>query len=504
MRRLSDFLPLFLTLTVAALWRFAWLDLLPLTGTEAYLWQQSQHPAFAYVEGPGGNALLLRAGLQMLNRPPGEGVIRTTHAAVGVIAVLCTYLAGASLFSGPVGVLAATLIALGTPFVLDSRHLSSATPQLALIMLALALIAPLWRTERFIPPWRILLGGLVMALACFCGYEGFLLLPAVILSVALTRPSRLRQGPLWMFGTLSLIGVAPWLFWNYAHGYIGLHHLASLWATRAPLSTQATILLDYIGIPVTLMGALACLGLRHALPRALLVLATTLLIGALVWPQSIPMATCGTGLAILAFAQGLHCWAKTTLPREREWFPLRFLVPTIVITLTGMAAYDAINQTWAPAKGILYRAASESIYQECAPWFGFPRVRTAPWRHHLPTFEPGPWIVLEDRLAAQMAYYMDVPVYGVREQYRLWEIPALQQANIVADLQIDRGELTYQLRQHFTYVQGPTGRFLLEKDASPYVIVWYVSGPREEPTHLLEHYARLRTILYPTKPITFP
>ncbi len=488
-----DLFPLLLVLGLAAILRCAHLGVLPLTGAEAYAWQQAQHPDLAYVEGPGGNAFLVHTALGLGSGLPSEGAIRFGHAIVGVMAVLAAYLAGKAFFSGVAGLLAASLLAAATPFVLPARHVSEAAPQLALLLLSLWLLAPLWRVREPPAPGRVLAAGLAMALLFQVGYVAWLALPTVLLALALARPERLRQGPVWVFVALALVGIAPWAMWNWAHQGIGLDHLAALWHSRPSLAMRTAALVDWAGALALLAAALSLVGLPQRGNRALLVPGLLSLLAGLAWPgdPTGPWA-CGLGLLFLSLGDSLHRWAAQRLPRSQEWFPLRSLVPTLLLALLALASYDAIVQTMAPESGVLYRAASEAIYQETAPWFTFPRVRTAPWRHHLPSFAPGLWLVLEDGLAAQMAYYMDVPVYGLGAQQRLWGIPPFTEALVVTGLHVDRNELTWHLRQDFDAVEGPTGQGLLEGQLSPYVLVWRVSGPQADADALIEHYAALR------------
>jgi hypothetical protein len=412
--------------------------------------------------------------------------------------VIAAYLLGLALFSGPAGVLAAGLLAVGTPFVMASRHVSQATPQLALLLATVWLLAPLWTAEGAPPVGRILAAGLAAALLFQFGYLAWLLLPALALSLAAARPHRLRQGPFWLFCLLALVGAAPWLMWNHAHGNVGVEHLAALWRSRPPLASRALLLLDWGGLPVALAALLSLFGLGQARNRALAVPGLALTLAALIWPgDPVGPLVCGLGLLMVSLGDTLHRWAERRLPRGQEWFPLRFVVPALLLALLGFAAQDAIIQTMAPERGALHRAASRAIYQQTAPWRAFPRVRTAPWRYHLPSFAPGPWIVLEDDLAAQMAYYLDVPVYGLRTQQRLWGIPSFEEALIVSGLRVDRDELSWRLRQDFGDVEGPTGQGLLEGETLPYVLVWRVRAPQSDVEALLESYAALReTLLY--------
>ncbi len=493
-----DLCPLLLIIGLALILRYAYLGVLPLTGAEAYAWQQAQHPDVAYVDGPGGGALLLRLGLQAWGGPPSEEAIRAAHAAVGALAVAAAYLVGLAFFSGPAGLLAAGLLAVGTPFALASRHVSAAVPQLTLMLLTLWLLAPLWTAEHAPPVGRVLAAGLMGALLFQTGQVAWLLLPALALSLAVTRPKRLRQGPFWVYLLIALAGATPWVLWNRAHGDVGWQQMAALWGSRPEIPSRLSALVDWMGMPVALVAVLGLAGAAQPRNRALLVPGLTLILAALFWPGDAtgPLA-CGLGLLLVACGDLLHRWADRRLPRQREWFPLRFMVPTLILALLGLATQDAITQTMVPGSGVLYRAASEAICQETAPWVSFPRVRTATWRHHLPTFEQGPWLVLQDGLAAQMAYYMDVPVYGLGAQYRLWGIPPFQQALVVSDLRIDRDELTWHLSQDFAAIEGPTGRWLMEEEASPYIILWRVSAPQMDAAALVERYATLRwAVLY--------
>jgi 4-amino-4-deoxy-L-arabinose transferase-like glycosyltransferase len=493
-----DLFPLLLILGLAAILRFCYLGVLPLTGAEARAWQMASRPDTAYLDGPAGNALLVRAGLTLWEGPPGEAAIRAGHAAAGVAAVLTAYLLGLSMFSGPAGLLAAALVALGTPFALASRHVSEAAPQLALLLLTLALAAPLWTAEHAPPIGRILAAGLCAALLLNVGIAGWLLVPALLVALAVTRPRRLRQGPFWIFCLVALLGLAPWVLWNRAHANVGWQHLALQWAGFGPTLQRAAALVDLAGLPVGLLAVLAFAGLGHARNRALLVLGLVFLAAALVWPGD-PQGplVCGLGLLLVSLADGLHRWADRRLSRQSEWFPLRSVVPTLLLAVMGLAGHDAVTQTMAPDSAVLYRAASEAIYQETEAWMGFPRVRTATWRHHLPAFEPGPWLVLEDGLAAQMAYYMDVPVYGLDAQTRMWGIPGFQQALLASGPRIDRDELTWHLRQNFGQVEGPAGHWLHGALASPYITLWRVSGPLGDPAEIIETLSVLRLeVLY--------
>ena len=493
-----DLFPLLLILGLAVILRFVDLGAVPLTGAEAYAWQQAQHPDLAYLDGPAGHALLVRLGMQARDGMPCEGAVRLGHAAVGVVAVVAAYLLGSALYSGPAGLLGAAFVALGTPFVMASRHVSVAAPQWALLALTLWLLAPLWTARDAPPVVRILLAGLVGALLLNVGLAGWLLLPGLVLALAATRPERLRQGPFWIFCVLTLLGLAPWVLWNMAHGQLGWRHLIVGWAEYPGLVSRATSLVDLAGLPVALLAVIGLVGLRDSLNRTLLVPGLLFLLVAMAWPGD-PMGplVCGVGLLLISLADSLHRWVDRPPRRLNEWFPVRALGPTLLLAGLGLASQSAIVQTMAPRYDLFYRASSVAIREETAPWVAFPRVRTARWRHHLPGFELGPWLVLEDGMAAQMAYYMDVPVYGLDAQSRFWGMPTFHDAIVVSGLRIDRDELTWHLRQDFDAIDGPTGRWLYETDASPYITVWYVRGLQVEPVALMERYAALRgQVLY--------
>ncbi len=493
-----DLFPLVLVLAVATIVRFGLLGHLPLTGAEARLWRQTRHRDVAYIDGPAGNAIILRQGLALQGAAPTEATLRATHAALGVLCVVLAYGAGRAICTGPSGLLAAALMGVGTPFVMTARLMSVAVPQTALILLTTWLLHPVWTTAR--PPgvWRVLLAGIACALLFNFGYVAYVYLPMLLIAIAIGRPTRHQMGPMALFTIVALAGVAPIVLWNIRHNAAMIRHVGEFWPKGPAIMPRLAYLVNWTSAFPLLVCALGliCIGRRDSLPAVLP--GCALFVTAVTWPAEPfgPLAS-GMELLLLPAADLLHGFSSAQLPRQREWFPLRFLVPVLSLVLFAYLGHDAIMQTFGAEPAGLYRAASEQTHRETAPWHAFPRVRTSPWRHHLPRFDPGPWFVLEDGLAAQMGYYMDVPVYGLCAQHRLWGLAAFETALIASTIFVDRDEVTYALQEDFGAVEGPTGRFLAGEGASPYVTIWRVSQPKIDIHTFGERYGSMRkAVLY--------
>jgi 4-amino-4-deoxy-L-arabinose transferase-like glycosyltransferase len=205
---------------------------LPLSGQEAYYWQQARHLALSYLEHPPLAAWTIHATTALLGETErGVRLAATLHAAV---AAGFFFLAGRRLFGGGVA-LVALLAALATPlFALGQSAISSDTPLLAGAM------AALYFTARALEEGRgrwLAAAGAAVGWAALGKYTGWLLAPQILAALWLDpRGRRLLRSPgPWIGLALAGAAFAPVLVWNARNGWASFaFHLADRAAALDP------------------------------------------------------------------------------------------------------------------------------------------------------------------------------------------------------------------------------------------------------------------------------
>jgi 4-amino-4-deoxy-L-arabinose transferase-like glycosyltransferase len=214
-----------------------------------------------------------------------------------------------------------------------------------LMMTPDALLLPLWlgallalvrawdvSTARALcwPRW-LLIGGLI-GLAGLAKYTAALFFPLLAVLLAWQRPQWLKVPQIWAAAALALALQAPVIYWNYTHGWAGLHHL--LWQAEGDGRHGGLATLgDFLGGQALVLGPLGLmlilLAWGHAVRqgRRLVLRAATLVV------FTLPI--------FLAFA------AQTLGSKVQANWPLLATVPAIPLAAVWLAGvrWNRLNST---------------------------------------------------------------------------------------------------------------------------------------------------------------
>ncbi|MGC9335619.1 MAG: ArnT family glycosyltransferase, partial [Anaerolineae bacterium] len=265
------------------------LDVLPLTGDEAYYLLWSQRLDWAYYDHPAGVALLTR--LSTLVGGSSEFGVRWLNASLGVLVVALLVRVGHRFLSRQAGTFAAAMVALGAPFLIIARFVYTDTFQLALMLVNLwafyqLLAAP---TARNRPDWkRGLAFGISLALLFNTKYNAYVYAAALGLVVLLWHRWLLQQGTFWLGIGVGALGLLPVLVWNAAHDWASFRWQLAHFTSPSPGIAFSGVLRQwlsnaqhawtYLTPPVVLAGTLGLGRVRRSGERLLTLLSLALLL----------------------------------------------------------------------------------------------------------------------------------------------------------------------------------------------------------------------------------
>lgn len=188
-------------------------------GDEAWYWQESRHPAWAYSDLPPLTAWLIALGEALFGH--GTLAMRAPFLALGTLLPLLIVRIAARV-SGEADGWRAGLLALGLPllgtlgiFALPDVPLTFASA------LALDAVERAARTRK-LRDWTLL--GAALAFAWLAHYRAAMLLAAGFAFLALTPRGRAlwRDPGLWLALAIMGLGIAPALVFNATHGWTAL------------------------------------------------------------------------------------------------------------------------------------------------------------------------------------------------------------------------------------------------------------------------------------------
>jgi 4-amino-4-deoxy-L-arabinose transferase-like glycosyltransferase len=477
-------------LLVGAALRFWRLGAAPLIGDEAYYWLWSRHLDWAYLDHPAGIALLIRVSTWLGGE--GELGIRWLNALFGVALIPLAYALMRRMASPFAATLAAAIVALAPPLIVVSRWVYTDTLLLLLLMAHLLVLTPLLTeasgssSSHVHSPKRYVILAVLTALLMNTKYTVALYLGGVAL-MALADPRLRRDGRLWLALGLGCLGAAPVVAWNATHGWLsfrwqfahlvhGSGHVASRLGAIAHLIrylTPPVCLLAAIGV-----GAWADTGPHRRVMRRMVFLGLLLALPAVLSPANSPRNTiAGVTLLLLASAATIDRWRLGARPNSATAVSAAFVLL--------MAAY-ALGTVWAGlAPTSLPRSViADTLRRETLGWRGV-RLDPAP-----PTTEEL-LLTIDYDLAGKLRYYGGYAAYTSWPQYRLWGIPDLADAQIVALDYLDPAVVTERLDHSFHAVEGPTA--LTSADSRPRLLRWRAQGRTVDLDTLLERldYRRL-------------
>ncbi len=208
---------LLVVLTAVRLWYAAVLDIVP---SEAYHWMCANQIDWAFFDGPGGTAALVKFGQNSLGATPLG--IRLAFPLVALAASVAIYLLGRNLFGVPVGIVSATFLNALPFFNTSAVHASPTIPALA------AALFTAWAAWRAIERKRDLISWIVTGVWIAIGiqfrYTLVLLWPAILIicfSAPRYRP-QLRHPGFYAATVLTILGCLPALLWNSEHHWAPL------------------------------------------------------------------------------------------------------------------------------------------------------------------------------------------------------------------------------------------------------------------------------------------
>jgi 4-amino-4-deoxy-L-arabinose transferase-like glycosyltransferase len=467
--------PLVAVVALGATLRFWRLGSLALIGDESYYWLWSQRLDWAYFDHPAGVAVLTWLSTALGGQA--EAGVRWLNALLGLACVPLIYVIGARMFSRPAGLLAATALAVGAPFLLTSRFVYTDALQLFLLLLSLYLF---WRLAlaRPKPGLGTALGfGLSLALLLNTKYSAYLFAAGLLLAVAVDHRWLLAEPRAWLAAAVAGLGLLPVLLWNAAHGWASLRWQLS--HAGFSLTGEYSLLgalhhsLAYLTWPLVLLALIGLGSLRRPAGRLLGLVALCMLLPVLLSPANSPR-NLGNGLVALLVLAGAR-WPDSGKRPRRKW-----LVAFLALTL-GAAAVLGVG-TVADLSGpspLPSSSAIDDIRRDAAGWRELGQELSS---------RSEPFYALDYSIASQIWYYAGHPAYTAWGQYRIWGIPEARAWTVISLDYLPPELVTERLRRSFGDVAGPERLQYRDQRANKVAYVWRCEGSLLDQTAFLQQF----------------
>ena len=459
-----------LILAVALALRFGGLDTLSLIGDESYYWLWSRHPAWAYYDHPAGVAVLVRASTALGGATPFG--VRWLNALIGTACVALTWLVGRHLLSRRAAIVSAAAVAVGAPYLVTSRFVYTDALTLSLTLLNLLTF---WRmTGEGAGMVQGVAFGLTLGLLFNTKYSAYVYAMALTAALLIDHRHLLRKPRLWIAAAVAGLGLVPVVAWNAGHDWASFRWQLSH-VTRG--TTQAITLLGsahhawaYLTWPLILLSIIGLGRVRTSAERLLTLVGLFLLVPVAAAPINSPR-NLSTGLVPLLLLAG------TRLPPALTSWPRRAIASAFSLLLLGTALFGIGTVVSLAGPSPLPRSSIvPAIRRDAAGW---PALGAVLSRTDDPIF------AVDYSIAAQIQYYADRPAFTAWGQYRLWGIPPLKSATVVALDYLDAHFVTERLQEAFKHVQGPQRLSFTERGATKVVHVWHARGLRWDQHTLL-------------------
>lgn len=457
-------------ITLAVIARFVRLGSLSLLGDESYYWLWSRHPAWAYYDHPAGIALLVRASTA-LGGTSAFGV-RWLNAATGVACVILVYLVGKRLLSRRAGLFAAASVTVASPYLITSRFVYTNALTLLLILLNLLTFWRMTREDAGVPEG--LAFGLTLALLYNTKYSAYPYTVALAVAVLLDHRPLLRTRRFWTAALVGALGLMPVVLWNADHEWASfrwqLSHLTRGAVQHASVLGRAGHAWAYLTGPLIVLAALGLWRVRTAAERLLTCVALFLLVPVAVSPINSPR-NLSSGLIPLLLLAG------TRLPPNLTTWPRRAVAGALASLLLGSAVFGVgtVVNLWGPSP-LPQSSIVPAIRRDAAGWRVLGEILEG---------SEQPILALDYSIAGQIHFYADRPAYAAWGQYRIWGIPPLQDATVVALDYVDPAVVTQRLQTAYRHLEGPERFAFTEWDATKVVYVWRARGLRWDQKVLL-------------------
>jgi undecaprenyl-diphosphatase len=237
---------------------------LELTPDESYHYLWAQHPDVSYYSKGPGVALAILAGTSMFG--PTEFGVRFLSPLLGLGTSIFVYLLGRKLFREKIAFGSVVGINLLPLFNLQSVLMT--IDSLSIFFWAAALYffwLAIEGSPRFTIFWPVT--GLMIGLGFLCKYENAIELASILLFLLVVPKyrSELRQLSFYILVLCFVPFLAPLIFWNFHHAWLGLDPLTNQAIFHALLTIRLSHLGESLGSQVALYSPLLLLCLLFAL-----------------------------------------------------------------------------------------------------------------------------------------------------------------------------------------------------------------------------------------------
>jgi 4-amino-4-deoxy-L-arabinose transferase-like glycosyltransferase len=460
-------------MSVALALRLVNLGDLALIGDESYYWLWSRNLDWAFYDHPAGVALLVRASTALAGSGPWG--IRWLNASLGAGCVFLTFRVGQRLLSRRAGLFASAAVAVSAPYVITSRFVYT---DVLLLLLMLANLLAFWRlVQESAGVGAALTFGVTMALLFNTKYSAYLYAAALVGVVLLDHRHQLRSRRLWIGAGIGALGLLPVLIWNSMHEWASfrwqLSHLTTaVGGATSPLASAHHAWV-YLTPPLVLLGLMGLGRVRTAKERLLTLVALFLLLPVALSAANSPRNLTAGLLPLLILAGprrrlDLTAWAHRAAAILSA---LGLLCSAIygIGTVANLAAPCAL-----PSSSVV-----PAILQDAAGW---PALGLALSEGGEPVF------ALDYSIAAQIRYYAGRPTVTAWGQYRIWGIPDLESATIVALDYLPVDWVTRRLGEAYDTVAGPQRLSFAQHGVTKVLNVWHVQGLRWDQQRFLRRF----------------
>lgn len=422
--------------------RFWRLGELALIGDESYYWLWSRHLDWSYYDHPAGVALLVRASTALGGE--GEAGIRWLNALLGAACIPMTYWLGAEMISRRAGLLAATVLAVGAPYLLTSRFVYTDALQLFLLLVNLYWA---WRLLSERPRPRLVTAvafGFSLALLFNTKYNAYLYTLALGASVLLDHRRILADRRFWLAGGIAALGLLPAVGWNMTHGWLSfrwqLSHLTFSLGGEPGLLGSAYHSLVYLTWPLVILALMGLGRVRTPAERLLTLVALMLLTPVVLSPANSPR-NLSSGLVPLLLLAG-SLLPVATQSRRQRWMAGLLLVAVATAAAYGLGTVASLPRpsTWP------HSSAVTEIRRDAMGWRELGVLLSA---------YPEPVFALDYSIASQIWYYSQRPAYTAWGQYLIWGMPSFRDVTVIGLDYLPDSLVTQRLQGAFQTVTGP-------------------------------------------------
>jgi len=457
---------------------------LALIGDESYFWLWSRNLDWAYYDHPAGVALLIRISAGLGGQA--ESGVRWLNALAGVMNVLLVFLLGRRFLSWRAGVFAASVLAVGAPYLITSRFVYTDSLHLLLLLLNLYFFGALVEAPKLTTRLSVAFG-VSLALLFNTKYSAFLYTAALALIVFIDHRRLLRDRKFWLGVLIGMFGLLPVVVWNAAHDWVSirwqLSHATFDVSGGSSLVGNVAHAVDYLTWPLVLLALVGLGFMRRPAERLLGTVALFMILPVALSAANSPR-NLSTGLVLLLLLAGARL--PTTWRTRRERWTMVLMTAGLVFTV--LYGVGTVMSLFAPGRWP-HSSVVSAIRQDAAGSRDLGRYLTD---------QRGQIFALDYNLAAQIRYYTDRPAQTAWGQYRIWGIPEFKDATVVSLAYLPADVVSSRLNQAFHQVEGPRNLSYFEYGTTKEVQIWQAEGLQLDQPAFLEMFDFL-TLLEATR-----